>query len=58
MKIKCKFCNSVMEITDVIRENGKLTRYYNCLECDRFIIRSLTEKEVKEEEDMEKCLKF
>lgn len=58
MKIKCKFCGEDMEVTDVIRENGKLTRYYNCLECDRFIIRSLTEKEAKEEEDAEKCLKF
>ena len=56
MKIKCKFCGEDMEVTDVIRENGKLTRYYNCLECDRFIIRSLSKEQMRMEEEEEVCL--
>lgn len=57
MKIKCKFCKTKMEFTDAIWEGDKLTRYYYCLECDRFIIRSLTKEEVEaEDKEGEECL--
>ena len=55
MKAICKFCKGHMETTDVVWVNEKLTRYYYCPDCDRFIIRSLSKEQMRIEEEEEVC---
>ena len=55
MEVKCKFCKGSIETTDVVWVNEKLTRYYYCPDCDRFIIRSLSKEQMRIEEEEEVC---